>query len=121
MGIVTCHRKPINVQAWQIPEFDATEWDKIAEWCGGMVVLGRELPYKSLAHILVGKAQRVPAFVGDWVFKNPAGNFYPVPPLLFEQEYEIVQDITINMGPPPDSNNRFTIAVEGPGRWSDIG
>jgi hypothetical protein len=95
MGIVTCHRKPINVQAWQVPDYDVIEWDKIADWCNGSVVPGREHPYKTPAFLLVGKGARVPAFVGDWIIKNSVNDIYPVPKLLFEQTYEILQDPTV--------------------------
>jgi hypothetical protein len=103
MGIVTCHRKPVNVQAWQVPDYDVIEWDKIADWCNGTIVPGRELPYKTPAFILVGKGARVPAFVGDWIIKNSVNDIYPVPKLLFEQTYEIVPAI----GDPLEKHRRY--------------
>jgi hypothetical protein len=92
-GPVVCHRKPVKVQAWQVPEFDVAEWAGIAEWCDGTVVPSREHPYKTPAFILVGRYQRVPAFAGDWVIKDSANEFYPVPALLFSQSYDIVPAI----------------------------
>lgn len=89
MGVVVCHRKPVNVHAWQVPEFDITEWNKIAEWCGGKVIAGRNFPVETAPFILVGKYQRVPAFVGDWVIVDSTKECYPIPSLLFSQSYEI--------------------------------
>lgn len=92
-GPVVCHRKPVNVQAWQVPKYDTDEWRRIEEWCKGTIIPPRIQPFKSPAFILVGKGTRVPAFEGDWIIKNSANEFYPVPALLFQQTYEIVQEV----------------------------
>lgn len=93
-GPVVCHRKPVYVQAWQIPNYDdVQEWNRITEWCNGTIVPARSVPIKTPAFILVGKGQRVPAFESDWIVKNSANEFYPVPALLFQQTYDIVPAI----------------------------
>jgi hypothetical protein len=89
-GPVVCHRKPVNVQAWQVPEYDPDEWPRIEQWCNGTIIPARKQPFKAPPFILVGKGTRVPAFVGDWIIKNSASEFYPVPALLFAQSYEVV-------------------------------
>lgn len=92
-GPVVAHRKPINIHAWQVPEHNcsnADEWLRIEQWCNGTIVPARSVPIKTPAFILVGKGQRVPAFETDWIVKNSANEFYPVPALLFQQTYDIV-------------------------------
>lgn len=93
VGIVVAHRKPINIHAWQIPSYDEEDWHRIAEWSAGTIVPARSVPIKTPAFILVGKGQRVPAFETDWIVKNSANEFYPVPALLFQQTYDIVPAI----------------------------
>ena len=132
MGIITCHRKPVNVQGWQIPEFDVEhddEWKAIVKWCHGHASPPREFPYKTPAFILVGKEHRVPAFVGDWVIRDSSphstDSFYVIPDNLFRQSFDIVQDVVLKYSAPLREdlsyleNPPFTITLDGPSRWSD--
>lgn len=100
MRIVTCYRKPVNVQAVQVPLYESligipSEWKEIAEWCNGRIVPPREFPFRTEASILIGSENRVPAFPSDWIVKSKSGEFYTIPPLLFAETYDVVSPPTV--------------------------
>ncbi len=81
-------KKPVVIDAWQVPE----QWksngeliSKIAAWCNGFIVgppAGIEIETLEGVHL---------ASPGDWIICGVAGEFYPCKPDIFEQTYEEVR------------------------------
>jgi hypothetical protein len=81
-------KKPVVIEAVQ---FDGTNGDAVAEWCGGTFEAttchGDGPPTVVFIHTLEG---RMGASLGDFVIKGVKGEFYPCKPDIFKATYEAV-------------------------------
>ncbi|BBY78905.1 hypothetical protein H7I53_18160 [Mycolicibacterium pulveris] len=109
-------KKPVEIEAWQLPEWDKPNWFDpdselvfdvghyvdtcvaIAEWCGGtshMMCNADEQAHSGChqvgPHILIPTLEGVMvARPGDYIIKGVQGEFYPCKPAIFEATYDRV-------------------------------
>ncbi len=73
-------KKPVVIEARQVPVGGNTTDPSLAEWCGGSA---------SSDHVLIKTLEgTMCADVGDWIIKGVKGEFYPCKPDIFEATYE---------------------------------
>ena len=78
-------KKPIVVEARQTGK---ESWRKLAEWCGGKIVVdGRRI----VAITIKTLEGTMWARKGDWILKGAAGEFYPVKRDIFPLTFEAIQ------------------------------
>ncbi len=89
-------KKPVEVEAWQLPEFQYADRNKIdpPPFLGeviqrGTVTLRPTENGTAIIYIetLEGRMKASPL---DWIVKGPKGELYPVKPDIFEMTYEAI-------------------------------
>lgn len=115
MKVQSWRKKPVEIEAVQLPVWNEPNWYNedsrlvfdpvhyvdeciaIAEWCGGIsqMMLNDDEPSPNGIRDLYGSHMLVPtlegqmiARPGDWIIKGVKGEFYPCRPDIFEQTYE---------------------------------
>ena len=65
--------------------------ERLESWCNGSIK-GISLPrHKQVIDIQTLEGE-MRAYIGDWIIKGIAGEFYPRQPDIFKQTYEEVKD-----------------------------
>lgn len=82
-------KKPVVIEAEQLTEENAPE---LAEWCGGNLYRRGMDEGGPLCILIITLKYTHRADIGDWIAKGAAGEFYLVPPDLFAETYEKVDD-----------------------------
>ena len=109
-------KKPVQIEAWQLPTWDEPNWFDgdaqlvfsvthyvdtciaIAEWCSGvshMMVNADEFAFDEAR--VPGPHMTIPtlegemiASPGDWIIRGVNGEFYPCKPDIFAKTYDAV-------------------------------
>lgn len=97
-------KKPVTVDAWQVPTYDPDgditgyldEGIAIAKWCGGrsyLMTVDTEKAWSDAIvngpHIVIDTLEgQMAALPGDYVIRGVAGEFYPCKPAIFAETYE---------------------------------
>jgi len=79
-------KKPVVIEAHQIT--DVEEVPQIADWCGSFYYIddfAAQIDIQTLEGVMA-------AYVGDWVIKGVAGEFYPCRDDIFRATYEPLDD-----------------------------
>lgn len=85
-------KKPIIVEAVQLPYSTHWEWPEIAKWCGGSVVVKGPTDDRRQAIAIPTLEGTMYASLGDWIIRGVKGEFYPCKPDIFEETYEEIED-----------------------------
>ena len=80
-------KKPIITEAMQ---FLDSNHDIVAKWCNGLVY-NRADNLEPSIQIMTLEGIRT-ARVGDYIIKGSNGEFYPVAPLNFLKNYEVIEE-----------------------------
>lgn len=85
-------KKPVVIEAFQLPEYDDFRMEEFHEWCveQGFTNFFSERDQTLVITTLEGDMR---AEAGDWIIKGIAGEFYPCKPEIFEQTYEPVNRV----------------------------
>ena len=95
-------KKPVVIEARRFNN-DA-EANKLARWCGGQVRITSTLFDTHLAIDIPTLEGTMRAYVGDWIIRGVAGEFYPCRDDIFTATYEPVDesDELTDLGFPTD-------------------
>jgi len=79
-------KKPVVIEAYQLPPIDEDAPDGLIEWLGGSSrAITSERDGTLAIETLEGTMTAQP---GDWIIKGVQGEYYPCKPGIFEQTYE---------------------------------
>ena len=82
-------KKPVVIEAFQLPDEDVWDMDPFLEWCEkvGFANFTSERHQSMVIVTLEGDTVALP---GDWIIQGVAGHFYPCKRDIFEKTYEAV-------------------------------
>jgi len=87
-------KKPVVIEAWQIPPDDQVTRKMPPAWVVGALMSGKLVPVPgggldvmTLEDGADKRAKHV-GDVGDWIIKGVKGELYPCKPDIFEQTYD---------------------------------
>ena len=82
-------KKPVVIEAFQIPQRDEEPSEKMIEWLHKMDQEWEGDSEGIVIHTLEGDMHGQP---GDWIIKGVHGEYYPCKPDIFDKTYEPVTD-----------------------------
>lgn len=84
-------KKPIVIEAWQIPPFNGAFDPAPPSWLRKAIVDGRVRADKNCRGFLITTLEgEMRGDVGDWIIQGVKGELYPCKPDIFDATYEAV-------------------------------
>jgi hypothetical protein len=80
-------RKPVQLDAMQLLN---SNYDLVANWCNGLLIK-RSDNFEPSIQIMSLEGIKT-ARLNDYIIKGYSGDFYPVPPHVFKETYEVINE-----------------------------